>query len=445
MNQKTTSKKHRSKKMRNVFVILVLLFVLYFVFPMLLAHPFRHENKFCYYVTDVLFAPVEFFYQHVPWYATYIDYQREFLDGIFEKEHQVLRNLPESGWPMKTDGPIFSLPCVTEDSLYFGSCDGCLYRVDKHTGNIIWKITGFERIDSNPIIRKGVVYFMANNSRMYAVSCETGDILWKKWIRGSGYNNPKFFNGNIFLIGYNQLAILSPEDGKIVQSCKIEDDGGAFCTSGNKIAIVVNKGRDYIDSMGKGAVVCYDYDRNVTTWSRKLGGSCFGPLVCDETNCYLGVRNGFFYAIEMQKGSIAWKIDCRGLVDHNPSSGFVLPGDYIIDMGQKIIFSVSCQDVESPAALVCATKSDGKILWTVEHPVQISGAFVLEGNRVIAVTEDCKLLSVNVDTGKSQVFSLLPNNDFGEFAGIIQDEEYLFIVGADAHVWRLNVSDVIIN
>ena len=69
----------------------------------------------------------------------------------------------------------------------------------------------------------------------------------------------------------------------------------------------------------------------------------------------------------------------------------------------------------------------------------------------MAMAEDRKLLLVNIADGKSVSASPLPEilgegflsgQSRGEFAGVALDQGELFIVGADAHVWRLPLDSV---
>jgi hypothetical protein len=82
----------------------------------------------------------------------------------------------------------------------------------------------------------------------------------------------------------------------------------------------------------------------------------------------------------------------------------------------------------------------------VRHPAQIEGQIFGVNGIIAAMTENRKMLLVNIADGKSATISPLPEilgeglfggQPCGQFAGITFDQGQLFIAGGDAHVWRL--------
>ena len=345
-----------------------------------------------------------------------------------------------TSWPFRTEGEIFSLPFCGKASIYFGACDGNFYCVDKKSAVLRWKRTGFHRIDSDPIIVDQKVYFAAIDNRVHALSTHDGSTVWETRIPGVGSSNPKLRENVLLISADNQLVELSLEKGNVLHRYRVKGEVDDFSWNSSGIAVVINRDISSNDYRGKGSVVFFKHGANFALWQTELGGSCLGRIICDEKSCYLGARDGVFYAIDASNGNVIWQVDCSKLFAKK--SGVVWADDYVMSVEDKVVFTASHQNIGSPSVLVCAAKIDGRILWKVEHPTQICGSFEIVSDKIIAIAEDRKILSVDTDTGDFQALDLLPKKDRGEFVGIRRDGDYLFVVGADAHVWRLPLSNV---
>ncbi len=374
------------------------------------------------------------------------------------------RRVPERpGWPFRTNGEIFSRPCFDKSSVYFGNCDGVFYCLDKKSGSVRWRKERLERVDSAPALHDGTVLFSALNDTLYALNCTSGEVKWKASFPGIGYRSSRILNKIAYIAGEKQLLGLDPSNGKVLRRYAFSGEGGDFSRNSNAIVVAVSTDTESNDYTGKGSVVCFADDVAEPRWTTALGGAGSGTLACDENNCYLGARDGFFYAIRMADGKVIWRIDCRRLFsgreseDEHVKTAFgnrtspVWADGHVIDLGTRIVFSVSHQLINASSVMVLADKTTGKVVWAVRHPTEIDGHFLAADGILVAIAEDRKMLVVNVADGKSVSFSPLPevlgegffsDRSRGEFAGVFLDEGELFIAGADAHVWRLPFASI---
>lgn len=101
-------------------------------------------------------------------------------------------------WRFCTDGPVRLAPVAAEDSVFFGSDDGCLYSVKASTGKLQWKfravpsermILGNRRLTSvwpvrgGPVVEDQTIYFAAGvwpfeGVFIYALDTKTGQTKW---------------------------------------------------------------------------------------------------------------------------------------------------------------------------------------------------------------------------------------------------------------------------
>jgi outer membrane protein assembly factor BamB len=102
-------------------------------------------------------------------------------------------------WVYRTNGPIRFAPAVWEESVCFGSDDGCLYCVELTTGKLRWKhratpndrkLLGNRRLISvwpvrgGPVVAEGQVYFAAGvwpfeGVFVLAMDIATGEVVWR--------------------------------------------------------------------------------------------------------------------------------------------------------------------------------------------------------------------------------------------------------------------------
>jgi len=122
--------------------------------------------------------------------------------------------------------------------------------------------------------------------------------------------------------------------------------------------------------------------------------------------------------------------------------GYVSANEHVVVTDKTVVFSASHYVINTPSVLAMAGRKTGSLIWAVQHPQAIRGCFLAADGLLVAMAEDRRMLLVRIADGKSVSFSPLPDKNRGEFAGVVLDQGQLFIVGADAHVWRLPFDSV---
>ncbi len=98
-------------------------------------------------------------------------------------------------WKVTTDKPIKGRPAVLDDSLFFSSDNGLLYRLDKRTGREIWRAqidqgsppriapsqenSRWDRYGSSVVADATRVYIASRDKHLYALDRKTGKEIWK--------------------------------------------------------------------------------------------------------------------------------------------------------------------------------------------------------------------------------------------------------------------------
>ena len=245
-----------------------------------------------------------------------------------------------------------------------------------------------ERVDSSPVLHDGTVFFAAIDSTLYALNCRSGEVKWKATFPGIGYQSPVLVNNILYIAGEGQLLAFDPNNGKVLQRYAFSGEGRAFSWNSKSLVVVAVTDTESNSYTGHGSVVCFDYNAAKPQWTTALGGTSDRASVCDENNCYLGARDGFFYAIRMADGKIVWRIDCRRFFSSEDSKNKtakeatgrenypVWADGHVIDLGSRVVFSAFHQLINGPSVLVSVDKNTGKVLWVVHHPMEIEGQFL---------------------------------------------------------------------
>jgi len=123
----------------------------------------------------------------------------------------------QSKWKYQTGAEILSSPANYNDIILFGSADGYFYAVDT-TGNLKWKYNVKEGVYSSPITKDGVVYFGVADGRFIALNVIDGT---QKWVYDrAGYSiedKPCIQDEKIFFGAWDSyLYALSLKDGSLL-------------------------------------------------------------------------------------------------------------------------------------------------------------------------------------------------------------------------------------
>src|SRR5262245_23608157 len=351
-------------------------------------------------------------------------------------------------WSFRTGAEIFCVPAVDAKNLYFGSYDGNFYCLDKATGKERWRRGGFAGMNSSPIVCGKAIAFSAIGDRVCALQRETGERLWEVHLDGCGLAGPTLHAGRLLIPGRNRIVVLDPLTGRSEATNELSGDCGPICGNSTVICAVVNEELKLNDEAGSGQVVAFQSGSRKPLWTAKLGGACLGNIGCDEARCYVGARDGRFYAIDLVAGKIAWEIDCRKILPAGRQA--TLDGDPVPELKPRVgadghvelvqnwvLFTVSHQNIDDSSALVAAERNSGKTVWVAQHQSQICGRFAVAKDWIYAATQDRRVLSIRLSDGKIPLIADMPKADRGEFAGVIVDSGFLFIAGADATVSRM--------
>ncbi len=175
-------------------------------------------------------------------------------------------------WKFSTNRRIFSSPEISENTMYIGSNDSCLYALNKKTGNLVYKFRTNGEIKSKPLIYNSSVIFNSSDGLVYAIDKNDAEVLWT--FKTNGENKLDLWD----------YFLSSP-----------------VC-SGDKVFV----------GSGDGNVYAIDPKTGSLIWKFKTGGIVHATPLVYENTVFIGSFDGLFYALNAQTGDLIWKFKTIG-------------------------------------------------------------------------------------------------------------------------------------
>ncbi|GEM_PF-2511961 len=241
------------------------------------------------------------------------DEVEEIAASVEDESRKLFDKLSQPG------GSIWTRPAIHENLAIFGSNDGCIYALDKKTGELRWKFLTAGVVMSSPVISGSILYVGSIDGKLYALDARTGVKIWDFLTGGRVLGTAAVTDGSIYFGSEDGKVYCLGKDGK-----KIWDflTGGPVMTT----PAVVN-GRVYASSCDKRV---YCIENGSKAWSFLTGGmagSCtIVDIATDETIAGFGVQkessafvgkeenlrvcfgsfDGYFYCTDIN-GRLLWK------------------------------------------------------------------------------------------------------------------------------------------
>ncbi|MFZ1081368.1 MAG: PQQ-binding-like beta-propeller repeat protein [Candidatus Kryptoniota bacterium] len=265
-------------------------------------------------------------------------------------------------WAFKTGAPVYSSPTYDGGSIYIGSDDGYLYRLDASTGAMVWKFQTSGIIRCKPAIADSVVYFESDDGNLYGIDQNSGAKIWSLDI------------GNNIRRVLPSLTATTGNYWDYMQSSPCVDSGVVYVGSGDSSFYAV------------------DAQSGTLKWKTKTGNIIrSSPCVC-EGMVYVGSWDGFIYAFNKQDGTVAWKHDTRG---NGNSYQAVQPSPRVYDG------KIYCG---SRSGYFCALDAvSGNLLWQYAYRSDVawveSSAAIANGVVYVGSSDLDQFHALNAETG----------------------------------------------
>ena len=281
-------------------------------------------------------------------------------------------------WVFKTKGPIGwnSAPiCPHDDSaVYIASTDGALYKLDKETGEQIWRFDSGSMLMASPIIRGKDVLLASSEGKVFKLDSGTGSQVWSA-------NMPR---GAVSIPSISGNGLIVPTMAGKVSSFDIRD-GGKVWEVDLKAPIVCNPsiyGDVVFLATRAGDIHSLQLRTGKELWRANLDGPIVSTPATSADSMYVGTQAGTFYSLDIESGQSVWEHQCnRGII-----SGAVIVFTYVVFCGQdKWLYS--CE------------KYDGRLRWKAAVKGTVQSTLSKAAQSVIAVSREGWMQGFDSETG----------------------------------------------
>lgn len=303
-------------------------------------------------------------------------------------------------WSYRTGKGIFSSPVVDgEGNVYVGSADTKFYAFNPD-GTVKWTVKTGEIIDSSALLDdQGYVYFGSGDANVYKVNRETGEVIWKAPAHtveevekefGIKTYNVNWFEGNIGML--EDGTLIAPNDNYLVYSLDRETgDKKTIFTSNEMVwslpSVNIETGRLFFASCNQILQNVFGYD--LSGERQWLSGS-FGTVAAttmltntaEKGAVLVGGFDGYLRAFAQDTGKLLWKF---GTKDHIYASPAQLSDGTIIQPS-------------TDGTLYAVNPETGKAIWEFDTLEPIRSSPAVDGNdNIYFGNGEGKLYSINPD------------------------------------------------
>ena len=240
-------------------------------------------------------------------------------------------------WSYRTGKGIFSSPVVDgAGNVYVGSADTYFYCF-KPDGTVKWKLKTGEIIDSSALLdNKGFVYFGSGDANVYKVDRETGQIIWKAPAHtvaevekefGIKTYNVNWFEGNIGMLQNGSLV--APNDNYLVYTLDRDTGAKGKIFLANEMvwslpSLNLQTGRIFFasDNQILNNVFAFDLSGK-RQWLTGSLGTVAATTMLTNTSAkgavLVGGFDGFLRAFAQDSGKLLWKFGTKDHIYASPA------------------------------------------------------------------------------------------------------------------------------
>lgn len=278
-------------------------------------------------------------------------------------------------WTYTTRDSVWSSPAVANESIFVGSKDSHIYRLNSTNGELIWKFgpVGGE-VDSSPAVDGDQVYVSADDGFLYCLNISSGYPCWIKWLGFYSRSSPAVSAGRLYIgSGTKNLLCFNTTDGSVIWNCPTQFR--VVSSPAVENGIVYFASDDY-------SVHAVNASTGNEIWRHLTGSTISSPSVCNGT-VYIGSYQGYIYDLDASTGAQNWVYQTQDEVDSSPAVAY----------GRVYVGSEDNH-------LYCLNASTGQKLWASPTGYWVWSSPAVEGGYVYVGSEDYNVYCFNAVTGE---------------------------------------------
>ncbi len=234
---------------------------------------------------------------------------------------------------------IFSQPVPIGERLYFGTSTGFLYALQKDSLKTVWKYNAKSEIVTPPIVLDDMLYFITQNDKLVALRADDGSFAWEHkenyWGTMSIRKRAQpAISGDFLYQGFTNgfLCAFDRHNGELLWRRSL-GKGKRF--DDVNATPVLSDGMLYTASFDNGAY-CLNAESGIVLWHTPLK-SASAPFLSGNI-LYLAASEDGFYALDKETGKIRWFMELAQIF-HGRKEGAL--SSVVPYMGNYLVFSAS--------------------------------------------------------------------------------------------------------
>lgn len=234
------------------------------------------------------------------------------VDGEVYKLNKLSGKL---AWKVTIDNTLTSGVAVDDKQVYVGTLDGAIVAINKESGKESWSQALTSEAVSAPASNNDAVIVQTINGQVFSLDSADGDIRWRydsvpSALTVRGNSRPQFFSTYVAIgLGNGKLAVLSGETGQLMWEPKIADPKGD--TELSRVVDVDSTplmlDSKLIAASYQGKIAAYDLKTGRLVWS--ADESTFRDLGEGFNSVYVANVDGTVNAYDINSGDIKWSND----------------------------------------------------------------------------------------------------------------------------------------
>jgi len=277
-------------------------------------------------------------------------------------------------WQFHSNGPIYSSPIVSGDTVYVGSSDHNFYALDLATGNVKWKFETGSRVQGSAAVSNGFVYFESYDGNLYCLAASTGVKKWRLRTEGERRFAAKHLHGA------EPAAETMPDPFDFFLSSPVVVNGTVYFGSGDTNIYAIDAATGFV------------------RWQFKAGDVVHASPAYADGTVFVGSWDSYFYALDATTGKEKWRFKTGEDPDIHNQQGIQSSAAVA---GGGVYFG--CRD----SKLYALDAATGKQLWAFSNKGSwVIGSPAVSGGKVYFPTSDTGLFhALDAKTG-APAFSL---------------------------------------
>lgn len=214
-------------------------------------------------------------------------------------------------WYFEMDTGVFGKcsPTVTDETIYIGSGDGCLYAIST-SGEKLWEFEAEEAVKCQPVVRNDSVYFADRGGHIFSVHASSGEEEWHADLSC----DQEIFKSSIDA-SHEAVYVGSPDNNLYALDADTGSQVWKFQTRGSTTSSpAVADDTVYIGSRDEN-LYAIDTETGTKKWHFKTRGNFnhSSPLISDDT-VYIGNSDCCLYAIDRESGTKKWEFETENWI-----------------------------------------------------------------------------------------------------------------------------------